>query len=99
MSPRLLEKGDVQKEHPLTANSFSPRAKGRGEKVKAQKTVYCCLQLEDRIFFAESQALLQETPKPKKQATKARNHSNLGEIQWPAAVLTILIGSRSSRKP
>lgn len=77
MSPRLLEKGDVQKEHPLTANSFSPRAKGRGEKVKAQKTVYCCLQNEDKVFSIEPQVPLQETSKPRKQAGKSRNHSNL----------------------
>jgi hypothetical protein len=59
MSPRLLEKGDVQNEHPLTANSSSPRAKGKGEKVKAQKTVYCCLHNEDRVFSVEPQVPLQ----------------------------------------
>jgi hypothetical protein len=86
MSPRLLEKGDVRKEHLLTANSFSPRTQGRGEKAKAQKTVYCCLQLEDRIFFSESQASPQKTSKPNKPDGRAQNQSKSRQIEGLANV-------------
>lgn len=88
MSPRLLEKGDVRKEHLLTANSFSPRTQGRGEKAKAQKTVYCCLQPEDKIFSAESQASPQKTYKSNKPDGRAQNQPNLGKSKgWPMPLL------------
>jgi hypothetical protein len=97
MSPRLLEKGDVRKEHLLTANSFSPCTQGRGEKVKAQKTVYCCLQPEDRIFSTESQGSPQETSKSHKPDGSGQNQSNLRRIEGLTNVALVPTRSRHRR--